>query len=84
MWTKFIQVRKKTWLPMKFWFERKKKASQIEYPSTLIFLEKSDEVRNKLLRAEREGDTSKIEYWKGATEIIDWIMSYGETNEKRN
>lgn len=84
MWTTFIRLRKKAYLPFKFWMERNIHVSRLKFPPMLLFIEKSDEIRTELLRAEREGDTSKINHYKGATEIINWIMAYGETNEKRD
>ena len=79
-----IILRKKTILPIKRFFFRKKQASRIEYPSVYDFLLKADEMQNDLLKAERESDSMKIAYQKGAMSIIDWINSYGDSKEKGN
>lgn len=84
MWKSLIKLRKNTWLPLKFFFERKKQAKGILYPPTIKLLNKADEIRDLLLKAERELDVEKIEYWKGSMAIIDWLVSYGDTDEKGN
>ena len=82
MWQIFVKLRKKIWLPRKYRKEKKERASSIEYPPPIELLKKSDEARSAFLKAERESDTLMVSYWNGATEVIDWIINYGEANEK--
>ena len=80
MWKPLISLRKVTWLRLKFWLFRKKKESLIEFPSASEFLKKADEVHEKILEAERLNDQLKLEYWKGARSLIDWISQYGQAD----
>lgn len=84
MWKPFIVLRKKTLLRLRFWIDRKEKESLIKFPSAKDFLSKADEVYEKILESERINDQQKLEYWRGARSIIDWINEYGQTNEERN
>jgi hypothetical protein len=79
-----ISFRKSTWLPMKWWFKRKKIAALIEYPDPQMFLKKADEVFEKILEAERINDLQKLEFWRGAEHIVDGRNMYGKTEEKRD
>ena len=84
MWKPFIVFRKLTWLPMKYFFQKKRQAALVEYPESIEFLKKADEIFEKVLEAEREKDQQKLDYYHGAQSIIDWINMYGKTDEKRN
>ncbi len=74
----FIQLRKKTLLPFRWFLRQKKVESEMNIPTPREFLLRYKEERERLVAAERVSNQNLIEYTKGKTEILEWII-YGSS-----
>lgn len=70
----FIKLRAKTWLPLKWGFQFRKKARSFEIRSNdeLLFAQK--EINNNLIEAERLERKYDIAKYEGILKFIDWLM----------
>lgn len=84
MWKPLIELRKKTLLRWKVYQHKKWQERNLLYPLPSVFFEKVAEVKQKFAEAERKSDEDDILYLTGSMDLIDWILEYGKTNEKRD
>ena len=74
----YILVREKTWLPIKYWLQRKKNARQIIIPSGMSILKKKEEVEREVLDAEREENEKKLAVAKGRRRLMNWYLQHNK------
>ena len=83
MWTSLIKLRKKFLLPWKYKKFQKQKEDELAYPEPDVFYAKVDEIKQKIVVAERlDADDDELPYLMGATSILDWIIEYERTEEE--
>ena len=79
----FIKLRKKTWLPVKWFFSRRNVVEGLVMPPKIDLYERYEAVKESLRQAELKTEPNKEELalLRGQNELLKWIVEYDSSKE---
>lgn len=81
----FIKLRKKTWLPLKWFFSKRNIVEGLVMPPKIEIYERYKSVKESLAQAEIkvEQNREELALLRGQNELLKWLVEYGskETTE---
>jgi hypothetical protein len=70
-----VSLRKKYWLPIKWWFTELTRREQIEFKSRKAVMVRLKKEQDKLLIAERLGLKTDIKVCESNIDLINWFIN---------